>query len=171
LSGNQASLSTNVLSVGNHSITAVYSGDAANSSSTSSGIVINVTTVVSAISLTSSKATTSPGENVTFTATVSGQSPSGSVQFKDGSTSLGSATINAGIATFSTTALSTGSHSITAAYPGDAYNSASISAAITQTVTTSVVASDSGDVPTLPEWAALVMALILMVIIKRQSRV
>jgi hypothetical protein len=171
LSGNQASLSTNVLSVGNHSITAVYSGDAANSSSTSSGIVINVTTVVSAISLTSSKATTSPGESVTFTATVSGQSPSGSVQFKDGSTSLGSAPINAGIATFSTTALSTGSHSITAAYSGDAYNSASISAAITQTVTTSVVTSDSGDVPTLPEWAALVMALILMGIIKRQSQV
>jgi hypothetical protein len=170
LNTNQASLSTNLLSVGSHSITAVFSGDAANSASTSSEVVINVTTVVSALSLTSSKATSSPGESVTFTATVSGQSPSGSVQFKDGSTSLGSATINAGIATFSTTALSAGTHSITAAYSGDAYNSASVSAAITQTVATSVITSDSGDVPTLPEWAALVMALILMARIKRQSR-
>lgn len=170
LSSNQASLSTNLLSVGSHTITAVYSGDAANASSTSSGIAITVTTAVSAVTLNSSKPTTSPGESVTFTATVSGQSPSGSVQFKDGSTSLGSATINAGIASFSTATLSAGSHSITASYSGDAYNSASVSAAVTQTVTTSVVTSDSGDVPTLPEWAALVMALILMANIKRQSR-
>jgi hypothetical protein len=170
LSSNQASLSTNVLSVGNHTITAVYSGDASNATSTSSGIVINVAAVVSTVSLTSSKATTSPGESVTFTATVSGQSPSGSVQFKDSSTSLGSATINAGVATFSTTALSAGSHSITASYSGDAYNSASVSTAITQTVTTSVVPSDSGDVPTLPEWGVLAMALILMANIKYQSR-
>lgn len=169
LNGNLAILSTNVLAVGSHNITAVYSGDAANSASTSSGVLINVTTAISSISLASSKPTSAPGESVTFTATLSGQSPGGTVQFMDGSTSLGSAPLNAGIASLSTAALSAGSHSITAIYAGDANNGASVSPAITQTVT-GVVANDSGDVPTLPKWAALVMALMLMTTIKRQSQ-
>jgi hypothetical protein len=172
VSGNQATLSINSLTVGSHIITAVYSGDIANSASTSSGVVLNVTTVASSIALSSSKPTTAPGESVTFTATVSGLSPSGSVQFLDGGSSLGSATIVAGKATYSTSALSAGAHSITASYAGDATNGASVSMAVIQTVTGSGTGgtTDSGDVPTLPEWAALVMALLLMAAVKRHSQ-
>jgi hypothetical protein len=61
---------------------------------------------------------------VTFTATVSGAqsglTPTGTVTFKDGATVIGSGSLNGGgQATFSTSALSGGSHSITAVYGGD----------------------------------------------------
>ena len=55
--------------------------------------------------------------------------------FLDGATSLGTGTLNAsGVATFSTSALSVGTHSITAAYGGDTNDAGSTSAALTQTV-------------------------------------
>jgi subtilase family serine protease len=172
VSGNQTILSINSLTVGSHIITAVYSGDIANSASTSSSVVINVTTVASSLALSSSKPTTAPGESVTFTATVSGLSPSGSVQFLDGGSSLGSATIIAGKAAYSTSALSAGAHSIMASYAGDANNGASVSMAVIQTVTGSGTGgtTDSGDVPTLPEWAALVMALLLVATVRRHAQ-
>jgi hypothetical protein len=46
--------------------------------------------------------------------------PTGSVAFKDGASALGAGTLNgSGVATFSTTSLSHGSHIITAEYAGD----------------------------------------------------
>ena len=67
------------------------------------------------------------GQSVTFTATVTSSSgpsfgtPSGTVQFKDGGTNLGpAATLNgSGVAQFTTSALTAGSHTITADYSGD----------------------------------------------------
>jgi len=60
------------------------------------------------------------GENVTLQATVttaSGPVPSGTVTFDDGSGQLGTTTVNSkGIATFSTSALTLGPHSIAAYY-------------------------------------------------------
>jgi hypothetical protein len=57
------------------------------------------------------------------------------VTFLDGATPLGTGTLNAsGVATFSTSALSVGTHSITAAYDGDTNDAGSTSAALTQTV-------------------------------------
>src|SRR5208283_3811834 len=60
------------------------------------------------------------GQAVTFTAAVSAASgtPTGTVIFYDGSTSLGSATLANGSASLSTSTLAVGSHSITAAYQG-----------------------------------------------------
>ena len=58
---------------------------------------------------------------VTFTATVSPSTASGTVQFKDGAADLGSpVTLAGGVATFQTSSLSVGTHSITAVYSGDA---------------------------------------------------
>jgi MYXO-CTERM domain-containing protein len=55
----------------------------------------------------------------------------------DGTSTLGNGTLNgSGQATYSTTTLSTGSHSITAVYAGDATFAGSTSAALTQTVGT-----------------------------------
>jgi GH25 family lysozyme M1 (1,4-beta-N-acetylmuramidase) len=76
------------------------------------------------------------GQLVTFTATVTstGGAPTGAIAFKDGSTTLASGVLASGVATFSTTTLSPGSHTITAVYNGDNNFSGSTSSAVTQTV-------------------------------------
>jgi hypothetical protein len=83
------------------------------------------------------------GQSVTFTATVSVTSPgagtpTGTVTFKDGSTTLGTGTLqlvgSLDQATFSTTGLSVGSHTITAAYNTDGNFLSSTSAGINQQV-------------------------------------
>ena len=72
--------------------------------------------------LTSSATSIATGQTVTFTATVTASStPSGSVTFYDGTTALATNALNAsGVAVYSTSSLSVGSHSITAAYAGNA---------------------------------------------------
>ena len=72
--------------------------------------------------------------SVTFTATVSPSAATGTVTFKDGSTTLGTGTLSSGKATYSTSALAAGSHSITASYGGNSTYNASTSSTLTQTV-------------------------------------
>src|SRR5262249_9633578 len=86
-------------------------------------------------SLTSSANPSTFGQSVTFTATVSPATASGTVTFLDGGTNIGTGTLSSGVATFATGALSVASHSITASYVGDGNDLASISTALTQTVT------------------------------------
>src|SRR6185295_20098213 len=74
------------------------------------------------------------GQSVTLTATVTGASPSGTVTFKDGASTLGSAPLSGGIASLSTSALSVASHSLTAVYAGDINNAGSTSGALVQSV-------------------------------------
>src|SRR4029077_17880153 len=91
------------------------------------------------------------GQLVTFTVTVTANAPgagtpTGTVTFKDGTTILGTGTLNAsGQATFSTSSLSVASHSITAEYSGDGNFFGSTSSALTQVVnkanTTTTVSS------------------------------
>jgi hypothetical protein len=77
--------------------------------------------------VSSSSSTSTSGQSITFTATVSGSggsgAPTGTVTFKDGSTVLGPGTLSTtgGVTTasYSTAALSAGSHTITAVYNGD----------------------------------------------------
>jgi hypothetical protein len=87
----------------------------------------------SSVSVAASANPSYTGENVTFTATISGFSPAGSVVFSDGSTTLGTAPVSAGAASYTTSFSSAGSHTITAAYSGDANNVAA-SGTLTQTV-------------------------------------
>ncbi len=77
------------------------------------------------------------GASVTFTATVTGNAPTGSVAFSvDGSTisGCGAVTLTSGSAPCSTSALALGVHSIVASYSGDTNNAASMSSALQQTV-------------------------------------
>ncbi|MFN8349193.1 MAG: Ig-like domain-containing protein [Spirosomataceae bacterium] len=74
------------------------------------------------------------GQNVTFTASVSPNTATGTVTFKDGVTTLGSGTLSSGQATFSTSSLSITTHSITAEYGGDGSNAGSTSASLSQAV-------------------------------------
>ena len=77
------------------------------------------------------------GQEITLTATVvkSGTAlPTGTVTFKEGSTTLGTGTVSNGQAIFATSALTAGSHAITAQYGGDLKNSSSTSTAVTVVV-------------------------------------
>jgi subtilase family serine protease len=81
------------------------------------------------------------GQSITLTATVSPSAATGTVQFLDGSTSLGSATLRNGTASLSTSSLSVGSHSITAQYGGNSTFASSTSSVLTQTVSTALSSS------------------------------
>ena len=130
-----AGFSISSLSVGTHDIQAVYSGDS-NYAACSSNIVHQKVHYDSKITLTSATNPSSVGQSVTFTAKVTGSSgtPTGKVDFRDGLTVLGSAPLSGGTATFSTSALSAGSHPITASYSGDSNYSVSLSYVVVQVV-------------------------------------
>lgn len=142
-----ATLSTLTLAVGSHSITATYGGDATHGNAVSSPISHTVTKAASKIVLITSNTPAPVGFNVTFTATVSavtpilGFAPTGSITFSEGATTLGSGSLNAsGIATFSTSTLSAGSHTITATFAGDAQFDTVTSAPLTQVVSATAAA-------------------------------
>ena len=63
------------------------------------------------------------GQSVTFTTTVKASigkvSPTGTVTFKDGNTSLGTVPLTSGVAKFTTSSLTVGTHKILASYSGD----------------------------------------------------
>ena len=82
----------------------------------------------------SSLPTSTFGQSVTFTASVSPSTATGTVQFFDGGNSLGTAALSGGSASLTTATLATSTHSITASYGGDANFAGSTSSAITQIV-------------------------------------
>jgi uncharacterized repeat protein (TIGR01451 family) len=129
-----APFTANATAAGPYTVTAAAAGlTTVNFALTNTAVVKSATTTAVVSSLNPSSA----GQTVTFTATVTGASPTGSVTFRDGTTTLGTATLSAtGKAALSTSALSVGSHAITAVYGGDAGNNAGTSAALTQTVNT-----------------------------------
>jgi len=134
LSSGVATFNTSTLSVASHSITAVYGGDANNSTSTSSVVAQVVSVVVTTTNLASNANPATFGQGITLTASVSGNSPSGTVTFMDGATTLGTSSLIAGVATFSTNTLSTGTHNLSAVYAGDTHNATSTSGALSQVV-------------------------------------
>ena len=99
------------------------------------------------------------GQSVTFTATVTATGSSalsGSVQFKDGSGNLGAAVAYSGTPTYTltTSALTLGTHAISAVYAGDLNNAPSTSPALSQLVnatalggTTTTLASSLNPAP------------------------
>lgn len=94
------------------------------------GIVLSDTTTA----LASNANPSTYGSSVTFTATVAGSSPTGTVTFKDGASTLGTTTLSGGSAGYTSSSLSVGTHSITAVYSGDTNNAASTSPALSQVV-------------------------------------
>src|SRR2546427_2205645 len=130
LENGQASFSTNKLSVGTHTITATYSGNA-HFTSSSASMTQTVNKASTTTNLTSSKNPSKVGQPVTFKATVSPKTATGTVTFKDGATTLGTSTLSGGIATFTTSTLSKGTHSITATYSGNSHYLSSTSNTVT----------------------------------------
>jgi hypothetical protein len=134
-SAGTATFTISSLSLGQHSITAVYSGDA-NSNPATSAVLTEIIKQTTTTAVTTSAANVVNGTSVTFTATVSGGvMPTGSVIFQDGTTAIGNGVLNgSGVATFATTSLTPGPHNITALYEGDGNSLTSTSAAVAQTV-------------------------------------
>jgi hypothetical protein len=141
LAGGSAVYSTTTLSQGSHSITATYSGDSTYGTSTSTALTQTINAGSKASTATAVSSSLNPstvGASVTFTAAVTSSTAgtiTGTVQFYDGATALGSpVTLAAGAAQYSTSALSAGAHTITATYSGDSTYATSTSPGITQTV-------------------------------------
>lgn len=132
VSGGVASLPTSALTVGAHSVTAVYSGDANNRNHTSTGVTVNVFST-STTTLTSSSAAPAAGAAVTLTAAVTGSNPAGDVEFKEGGTLLATVPLSGGTAIYVRPAMSTGLHALTARYVGNATNRESTSANVNVT--------------------------------------
>src|SRR5208282_6019053 len=137
-----ATCSTASLTAGTHSIVATYSGDTANSGSTSATLSQVVNKHATTTALASSVNPSTVGASVTFTATVAGSAPTGSVAFTaDGTTLSGCGTValptgsaSSKSASCSTASLSAGSHNIVATYAGDTANNGSTSATLSQVV-------------------------------------
>jgi hypothetical protein len=136
LSGGSASFTTSTLPAGTDYIKAVYSGDSNFAASTSKAVSQVVSKATTTTALTSSLNPSNVGQSVTFTATVTPQFSStvkGSVTFYDGTTAVKTVALSGGAAKFTTAALTSGSHTITATYNGSTSFTGS-SASLTQTV-------------------------------------
>lgn len=139
--GGVATFTTTLLTAASHSITAQYGGDANFAISTSPVLtqVVNAgTKATTSTALTSAPNPSTNGQSVTFTATTTSTTAgtiTGTTTFLDGASTLGTGAVGPnGVATFSTTSLSTATHSITAQYGGDSNFSGSTSTAVMQTV-------------------------------------
>jgi hypothetical protein len=135
----RATLRTRSLTVGTHSITAVYSGDINFVTSASPELTQRVDQDGTTTKLATSARSSVLGRSVTFTVTVRAAAPgsgtpTGSVAFMNGSTVIGTGVLSAGKARFTTSVLLVGKHSIKAVYGGDAGFKTSISSVLSQTV-------------------------------------
>ena len=126
VSGSQATLQISTLGVGTHTVQADYLGDA--SFNTSSGNLSPNHVVVKADTVVTVASSANPSvlqQNVTFTATIGvqapgGGSPGGTADFIiDGITVGNDVQVNGGVATFSTSSLTLGAHTVQVSYNGD----------------------------------------------------
>jgi Pro-kumamolisin, activation domain/Bacterial Ig-like domain (group 3) len=145
------------LPVGNHSFVASYAGDNSYNASSSTADAVSITQASTAIAA-AAPSTAPANQAVTLNATIStassGAGPTGTVTFKSGSTTLGTAPVSGtaadlnngvpatGIAQLSATFSTTGTKSVTATYSGDAnYVASGPSTAVSINVTTSTTGS------------------------------
>ena len=141
----QAAFQTIALPVGNNTITAVYLGNASFLGSTSTGLTQAVTPDATLPVVKSSLNPAVVGQTVTLTAIVrpgppGSGTPTGTVTFFDSATALGTGTLTAGQATFSTASLSAGGHVITAVYAGGTHFTGNTSPGFGQVVRVSATA-------------------------------
>jgi hypothetical protein len=131
-----AVLTTSTLSIGSHTLTAAYLGSGIDAGSTSLPFTEVITDDQTTVLVASSANPSNPGQTVILTATVKSSTPvtGGSITFKDGSTTLATAAVNAGSANYSTDAFTVGTHPITAVYSGDASHGSAPSAVLEQVV-------------------------------------
>jgi subtilase family serine protease len=139
------------LSGGTNTLSATYSGDISyNAVTTPVADTIVVSKATTVTSLSPSVTSVSANQSMTLSIAISTQSnstqgPTGSVTFKDGTTTLGTSPVApagatsavgaSGTATLSTSFTAVGTHSLTAVYSGDTNYTTSTSGAVSVTVT------------------------------------
>ncbi|HEX4786243.1 MAG TPA: Ig-like domain repeat protein [Candidatus Sulfotelmatobacter sp.] len=133
-----ATLTTSALAVGTNLVSAAYSGNASFATSTSSPLTETITKTPTTTALAVSPDPVVVGQSVTFTATVAPiptGAPIGTISFYNGTSLLGSATVNSsGVATFTNSGLMAGTDTIIAVYSGNANFASSTSTPVTITV-------------------------------------
>jgi hypothetical protein len=137
LAGNSAQVAVSSLTVGTHSITAMYAGNANLLPSTSVALSQTVNGEATTTVATSSTNPSSFGQSITLSATIQpalGGNATGTVTFLDGTSTLGTSSVLSNTAQLSVSSLAVGAHSITVKYSGDANYLSSTSSAFTQTV-------------------------------------
>lgn len=136
LNGGVAKFTTSTLPIGDWSITAKYSGDTTYLSSSSPSLSETVSSTTSATVLTSTPNPSTSGQTVTLTAAVSSSAgtPTGQVTFQEGTTVLGSHSLDNGVAVFQVKTLKSGTNSITATYNGSGNIAGSTSNVVKQKV-------------------------------------
>jgi hypothetical protein len=140
-----------VLTLGGHTITATFTPtDTTDYTTATADVTIMVNNAAPGITLAASASSAYVTNSVTFTATLSSSAgtPTGTVSFYDGTTMLGTATLSAGVAAFSTSSLAAGSHSITAVYSGDSNFVAVTSSITTETIENFTIGVSTGDTTT-----------------------
>ena len=119
-----ATISGNVLTITGAGTVVAEVDSVANATYAASSATSSITVMQAAsqLALTASSTEAPAGSSVTLTATATSSSgtPTGTVTFLSGGTTLGTGTLNAqGVATLAVTTLPVGSNTITATYPGD----------------------------------------------------
>ncbi len=134
----QASFALSTLTVGAHSITASYQGDANYKASVSAPISLTVSQAQTAITVSALPATAAAGAPVALSAAISvtqgAATPTGTVTFTSGGVTIGSQAVNAGFASINST-FAPGVQTIVATYSGDTDSSGAVSAPISVQVT------------------------------------
>src|SRR5205814_2191369 len=111
--------------------------------SVSAAVTQTVNPITTSTALIGSANPTTAGDPVTFTASVTPSNqpgPTGTATFTDDGTPLATVTMSSNTATYTTSGLATGKHTIAAVYNGDSTHSGSTSPAVDQTVTPIVTA-------------------------------
>ena len=128
LTGAGVELKTNSSTVGTHLITAAYSGDGGFNASRSKSATQQVSTANTSTRISASPSPSYFPLAVTFQANVTavapgGGTPTGTVMFMDGRRVLATVPVAAGQASFTTSSLTAGTHTIVASYRADpSYN-------------------------------------------------
>jgi hypothetical protein len=134
--GSVSGSNLNVTGAGTVVVAADQAGNANYASAAQVTRSITVNKIAPAAGLTASPNPVLAQSVVTLTATVSSSvsTPTGSVVFSEGSTTLGTANLRGGIATLTISTLTAGTHSIAAVYGGDPNFNSISSAAVSETV-------------------------------------
>jgi hypothetical protein len=125
-----------VLGAGEYTLSVSFTPDSISYTSATGSVSLTVDKASPSVGLESSANPALVSNSITLTATVSSSAstPTGSVDFYDGTTHLGSGTMASGIATYVTSSLTAGTHSITAEYAGNANFSSVTSSVLSQVV-------------------------------------
>lgn len=127
--GGAATFSLSSLSVGSHTLSVNYAGDANYSPSTSSSTGVSIALALPALTLSTPATTINAGTTASFTATLSsdGVLPAGTLTLKDGSAAIATQPVGSGTLRFFTDGLAIGPHVLTVVYGGDANNASATS--------------------------------------------